>query len=43
MKFHLMTSSCLFNRGTTVTYNNDVFLPVGTKSIVQTHILHNSG
>jgi len=36
-----MTSSCLFNRGTTfsqtVTYNNNVFLPADTKSIVQTH------
>ena len=42
MKFHSMTSSCLFNRGTsfsqTVTYNNNyVFLPPDTKSIVQTH------
>jgi len=31
MKFHSMTSSCLFNRGTTfsqaVTYNNIVFCP----------------
>ena len=31
MKFHLMTSSCLFNRGTTfsqtVTYNINVFCP----------------
>jgi len=38
-----MTSSCLFNRGTTfsqmVTYNNNnVFLPADTKSIVQRHI-----
>jgi len=37
MKFHSMTSSCLFNRGTTssqtVTYNSyNVFLPVDTKS-----------
>ena len=41
IKFHSMTSSCFFNRGTTssqtVTYNNNVFLPAGTKSIVQTH------
>jgi len=42
MKFHSMTSSCLFNRGTTfsqtVTYNNNnVVLPTDTKSIVQTH------
>jgi len=41
MKFHLMTSSCLFNRGTTfaqtVTYNNNVFLPADTKSIVYKH------
>jgi len=41
-KFYLMTSSCLFNRGTTfsqtVTYNNsNVFLPADTKSIVQRH------
>jgi len=40
MKFHSMSSSCLFNRGTTfsetVTYNNNVFLPLDTKSIVQT-------
>jgi len=47
MKFHSMTSSCLFNRGIsfsqTSTYNN-VFLPADTKSIVQhTHILHNAG
>jgi len=31
MKFHSMTPTCLFNRGTTfsqtVTYNNNVFLP----------------
>ena len=31
MKFHSMTSSCLLNRGTTlsqtVTYNNNIFLP----------------
>ena len=44
MKFHSMTSSCLFNRGTTfsqtVTYNNNVFLPADTKYIVQTHTLH---
>ena len=36
-----MTSSCLFNRGTTfsqtVTYDNNVFLSVDTKTIVQTH------
>jgi len=41
MKSHSMTSSCLFNRGATfsqtVTYNNNVFLPADTKSIVQTH------
>jgi len=41
MKFHSMTSSCLFNRSTTfsqmVTYNNNVFLPADTKSILQTH------
>jgi len=41
MKFHSMTLSCLFNRGTTfshtVAYNNNVFLPADTKSIVQTH------
>jgi len=41
MKFHSMTSSCLFNRGTTlsqtVTYNNNVFLPADTKSIVYKH------
>ena len=41
IKFHSMTSSCLFNRGTTfsqtVTYNKNVFLPADTKSIVQTH------
>jgi len=42
IKFHSMTSSCSFNRGTTfsqtVTYNNNiVFLPADTKSIVQTH------
>ena len=40
MKFHLMTSSCLFKRGTTfsqtVTYNSNVFLLADTKSIVQT-------
>ena len=38
-KFHSMTSSCLFNRGTifseTVTYNNNVFLSTDTKSIAQ--------
>jgi len=42
MNFHSMTSSCLFNRCTTfsqtVTYNNNVFLPPETTSIVQTHI-----
>jgi len=41
MKFHSITSSCLFNRGTTfsqtVAYNNNVFLPADTKSTVQTH------
>jgi len=41
MKFHSMTSSCLFNRGTTflqtVTYNNNVFLPADTKPIVCKH------
>ena len=41
MKFHSMTSSCLFNHGTTfsqtVTYNNNVFLPADTKSIVYKH------
>jgi len=41
MKFHSMTSSCLFNRGTTfsqkVTYNNNVFLPADMKSVVQIH------
>ena len=41
MKFHSMTSSWLFNRGTTfsqtVTYNNNVFLPADTKSIVDKH------
>jgi len=40
MKFHSMTLSWLFNRGTTfsqtVTYNNNVFLPADTKS---THTL----
>ena len=40
-KFHSMTSSCLFNRGTTfsqtATYINNVFLPAETKSIVQRH------
>ena len=44
MKFHSMTSSCLFNRGTTfsrtVTYNNNnVFLPADTKSIAQIHTM----
>jgi len=41
MKFHSMTSSCLFNCGTTfsqmVTYNNNVFLPADTNSIIQAH------
>ena len=42
MMFHSMTLSYLFNRGATfsqtVTYNdNNVFLHVDTKSIVQTH------
>jgi len=41
MKFHSMTSSCLFSCGTTfsqtVTYNNNAFLPADTKCIVQTH------
>jgi len=41
MKFHLMTSWCLFDRGTTfsqtVTYNNNVFLPADAKSIVYKH------
>jgi len=41
MKFRSITSSCLFNRGTTfsqtITYNDNVFLPADTKSIVQTH------
>jgi len=43
MKFHSMTSSCLFNRGTTfsqtVAYNNNnnVFFPADTKSIVYKH------
>ena len=41
IEFQSMTSSCLFNRGTTssqtVTYNNNVFLPADTKSRVQTH------
>jgi len=36
-----MTSSCLFNRGTTfsqtVTYNNNLVLSSDTKSILQTH------
>jgi len=40
MKFHSMTSSCLFNRGTTfsqtVTYNGNVLLLADTKSTVQT-------
>jgi len=38
MKFHSMTSSYLSNRGATfsqtVTYNNHVFLPADTKSMV---------
>jgi len=41
MKFHMMTSSCLFNRGTTflqtVTYNNHIFLPANTKSLIYKH------
>jgi len=41
MKFHSMTSSCSFNRGTTfsqtVTCNNNVILPADTKSIVYKH------
>jgi len=41
IKFHSMTSSCLFNRGTTfsqtVTQNKSVFLPADTKSIVYKH------
>jgi len=41
MKFCSMTSSWLFNRGTnfsqTVTYNNNVFLPADTTSIVHKH------
>jgi len=41
MKFQSMTSSYLSNRGTTfsqtVTYNNNAFLPAGTKSIVYKH------
>jgi len=41
MKSHSMTSSCLSKRGTTfsqkVTYNNNVFLPADTKSIVYKH------
>jgi len=41
VKFHSMTSSFSFNRGTTfsqtVTYNNNVFLPADTKSIVYKH------
>jgi len=41
MKFHSMTSSYLSNRGITfsqtVTYNNNAFLPVDTKSIVYKH------
>ena len=35
-----MTLSCLFNRGIfsqTVTYNNNIFLPADTKSIVYKH------
>ena len=41
MKFHSITSSCLFNRGTTfsqtVTCNDNVFLHADTKSIVYKH------
>ena len=41
MKFCSMTSPCLFNRDTTfsktVAYNNNVFLPANTKSIVYKH------
>jgi len=41
MKFHSMTPSCLFSRGTTfsqtATHNNNVFLLADTKSIIQTH------
>jgi len=42
MKFHSMTSSCLFNRSKTfsqtVTYNNNnLFLPADTKSIIHKH------
>jgi len=42
-----MTSSYSFNRDTTfsqtITYNYNVFLLADTKSIAQTHILHNAG
>jgi len=38
MKFHMMTSSCLFTTfSQTVTYNNNIFLPAGTKSLVYKH------
>jgi len=41
MKSRSITSSCLFNRGTTFsqtgTYNNNVLLPADTKSTVQAH------
>ena len=42
MKFHSMTSLCLFNRAgktfaQTVTYKNNVLLPADTKSIVYKH------
>jgi len=44
MKYHSMKSSWLFSRGTTfsqtVTYNNKVFLPADTNSIVQTHTFY---
>jgi len=40
-KFHSMTSSCLFNRGTTFRKRShiiiNVFLPTDTKSIIQRH------
>jgi len=46
MKFHSITSSCLFNRGTTlsqtVTYNNNVFLPADTKSVAQIVYTHSA-
>jgi len=35
MKFHSMTSSCLFNRGTT--FSQTVTLAADTKCIVETH------